>query len=974
MEDNTVPQQYEPPLSDEKEHFKTKREIEKELIHLLQQQGYEYIDIQDEEHLKENLRSQLEKLNSLKQSREFKFSDAEWNWFFQEYFERKTIEEATHTIQKDYVKNLSQKDDKWSNIHLIDKENIHRNYLQVFKPSKERRDLVILVNGIPIVFLELKETWERLESSFRRLERYDRYEYLSGYFKLFWFVQLFVISNRSETKYFSNTSNLAWVKRSRGDRQENANFRLTSYWTDSKNNRIENLFDFTKHFFEKNTLLNILTKYCVFTTDKKLIVMRPYQISAVEAMVNRVKRGIEEKLEGSPESRGYIWHATGSGKTLTSYKARELISKVEGISKVLFVVDRKVLDSQTQREFHKFGDDDNTATFKTSELVQKLKDPSCKAITTTFQKLNKACRWEDFLELPVLKERVVFIFDECHRSQGSDGEMGHMRRITENRFKRSFIFGVSGTPIFGKKEDKEEDEKKEKNAKGTNKYFTECLSTYTLLDALQDNNVLAWRYDEAGFKNVENYELELDDPQSRRLRKSKIVDWVLENFERKTKGSAFKKYFNSLFVTDSIKDLLEYYEIFKEKIGDHLTMSAIFSISSEEEKNSQGNVDSLSRIIEDYNKTFGTDFDLRYELRKSYENWRENLTKKLREVKIDILIVVDMFLTGFDSAALNTLWIDKNIKELHELIQIFSRTNRIHSELKDKGNIVAFVPLRAKRDEALRIYVGGEVKFKQSHHLLLEKDFEELYAEGKEIIEEFMQNYPDEQINISEENAEDFVKQYNEALKMHKKLSCYSEYKDKELLTEEEKENYHAKYLESLATIEKIRTQPTVTVTGKAKTEIDNFALELIRSEDVDINYILRLIVKGEEKEKIMKKVISNTKMRECAPLIGEFIDRWKKRENNDSTAIDQEWSTYIEQKKDEELDDGIKENNFKAEKREDIKEVLNKEDRDKVLQGGWLRSVLPPLSYFNKEHYGVIQKAKDFLLNLMEKWKQYKI
>ncbi|AFN64926.1 HsdR family type I site-specific deoxyribonuclease [Mycoplasma wenyonii str. Massachusetts] len=649
MKENIVPAVYEAP-EDNIEHFTTYHDKVERLFELLEQQGYELIKIKDRFELKDNLRRQIERLNSLRRNKEFRFSDSEWNWFFEEYFENKTIEENTETIQKNYVKSLKTDDEDEQNIYLIDKEHVYKNHLQVFQPLGDQRNLIILVNGLPLVFIELFEVGERLENRFGYLDRYDKYDYLSGFYRLFWFIQLFVFSNHLETKYCSNTSNLAWIRRARISKAEDTNFRLTSYWTDSQNKRILGLIDFTKYFLNKNALLNILTKYCVFTTDKKLLVMRPYQINAVEKMVKKVKIGIEKKLEGTPEARGYIWHATGSGKTLTSWKAVELISNIEGISKVIFVVDRKVLDSQTQREFHKFGDTDKeTQTNNTYELIQKLNKSSCRIISTTFQKLNKACKHENFSELPILQERVVFIFDECHRSQGSDDEMGQMRRITEDRFKKCFIFGVSGTPILPQKSKDEQ----EKDKAGTNKYFTKSLCSYNLLHALQDNNVLSWRYDEVRFKKSESTEREVQLPYQKLEKKRKIVDWVLNNFERKTKGSSFKKHFNSIFVAESIADLLEYYEIFKEKSKDTgIVISAIFSISSDEAGNVKGHIDAISKIIEDYNQTFKTGFDLKFDIGKGYETWREDLTKRLRNVEIDILIVVAMFLTGFDSPAL----------------------------------------------------------------------------------------------------------------------------------------------------------------------------------------------------------------------------------------------------------------------------------------------------------------------------------
>lgn len=734
--------------------FQSEEDLEHELIKILVDQGYERLNINSENELILNLRMQLEKLNN------YNFTDGEWDSFFTKVIANKNdyIIEKTRLIQEDYKQEITLDSGEKKNIYLIDKNNIHNNSLQVLNQYvnndgnyDNRYDVTILVNGLPLIHIELKKRGIDLREAFNQIERYQRDSFWSGS-GLYNFVQIFVISNGTLTKYYSNTTRDFHINNQKVKKSNS--FEFTSYWADQKNNGITDLIDFAKTFLTKHTILNILTKYCVFTSEEDLLVMRPYQIVATEKILNKINISYNNKFYGTIKSGGYIWHTTGSGKTLTSFKTSQLASKLDFIDKVLFVVDRKDLDYQTMKEYDRFKEGAANSNTSTKILEEQLHNNDSKIIITTIQKLSQFIKKNDNSE--VFNKNVVFIFDECHRSQ-----FGDMHKSIIKKFKKYYLFGFTGTPIFPENA---------RTIKGvsetTEQIFGDKLHTYTIVNAISDKNVLPFRYEYVGKVDIANnvkdekvYAIDEEKLYDNPLKINLITDYIIEHFSTKTKtlesyvystldnvvGVAKKQNtkeikskkningFNSIFAVSNIKMAKEYYAEFKKMLSiknSNLKVALIYSygVNGEDgviDENSEStealNIDDrtfLEKAIKDYNQMFGTSYDTSSE---RFQNYYKDVSLRMKNREIDILIVANMFLTGFDAKTLNTLWVDKNLK-WHGLIQAFSRTNRILNSVKTYGNIVSFRNLEDKLNEALAKF--GD---KEARGIVLLKSYNDYY-------------------------------------------------------------------------------------------------------------------------------------------------------------------------------------------------------------------------------------------------------
>ena len=729
--------------------YQSEAELEKEFIKLLQEQGYDYLPIKTEKDLIINLRAKIEELNN------FKFSDDEWERFFSEELANANagIAEKTSKIQEQSRIAFKLDNGLSKNITLIDKDNVHNNKLQVINQyinndglHDNRYDVTVLVNGFPLVHIELKRRGVPIREAFNQIDRYQRESFWASS-GLFEYVQIFIISNGTNTKYYSNSTRFNHVKdnaqKFRKEKTSNS-FEFTSFWADANNKIIPDLIDFTKTFLSKHTILNILTKYCVFTSEKLLLVMRPYQIVATERILNRIEISNNYKTYGTVKAGGYIWHTTGSGKTLTSFKTARLATKLPYIDKVLFVVDRKDLDYQTMKEYDKFEKGAANSNTSTAVLKKQLENPNSRIIITTIQKLDAFIK--KYKEHEVYNKHVVIIFDECHRSQFGDMHIAIVRT-----FKKYHLFGFTGTPIFAVNSNAGI---KHVNLKTTEQAFGDKLHTYTIVDAINDKNVLPFRVD---YIKTMDKEPDIDDKQVADIdreraflapkRITKVVEYILDHFNQKTyrneKSYEFNKLvnindvaiakdknaieekkqklrlsgFNSIFCVSSVDAAKLYYNEFKRQMSENpskkLNIATIFSYGANEEvddsllveENSEdaSNLDKSSRdfledAIHDYNDMFKTNYDTSSD---KFQNYYKDVSLRMKNKDIDLLIVVNMFLTGFDATTLNTLWVDKNLKQ-HGLIQAYSRTNRILNSIKTFGNIVCFRNLQKRTDDAQR--------------------------------------------------------------------------------------------------------------------------------------------------------------------------------------------------------------------------------------------------------------------------------
>ncbi|EUB21023.1 type I restriction endonuclease subunit R [Fusobacterium sp. CM22] len=974
--------------------YQSEADLEREFIKNLQNQGYEYLSIHNEKELIVNLKDKLEKLNNII------FSENEWERFFKEKIANKndSIIEKTRTIQEDYIKSFTRDNGSLVNIRLIDKKNIHNNFLQVINQYKEengnhntRYNVSILVNGLPLIHIELKRRGVAIREAFNQINRYQRDSFWAGS-GLFEYVQIFVISNGTNTKYYSNTTRARHIKEMSFNRRKvkksSNSFEFTSYWADANNKAITDLVDFTKTFFAKHTILNILTKYCIFDTSDTLLVMRPYQISATERILSKIKLANNYKWVGKIDAGGYIWHTTGSGKTLTSFKTAQLASQLDYIDKVLFVVDRKDLDSQTQKEYDRFSKGSANGNTSTKILKAQLEDRyenKSKIIITTIQKLGHFIKQNKNHE--VFKKNIVLIFDECHRSQ-----FGELHLAITKTFKNYFMFGFTGTPIFPKNSNGSS----KTLFKTTEQTFGDKLHTYTIVNAINDGNVLPFRIDYINtIKEKENIQdkkvnaIDIEKAMSDPNRIREIVSYVVEHFEQKTMRNKHYELkdqrlsgFNSIFAVSSIPVAKKYYLEFKKQLEEKnktLTIATIFSYSANEEENTDNlddesfdteNLDLSSRefleeAISDYNKKFGTNFDTSSD---GFQLYYEDLSKRTKNKEIDILIVVNMFLTGFDATTLNTLWVDKNLR-MHGLIQAFSRTNRILNSIKTFGNIICFRDLQKETDEAIALFGN-----KEAGGIVLLKTYEEYYngyeddkgreKEGySELIEELQNKFPiDEQI-IGEQNKKEFIVLFGNILKIKNILSAFDKFAGNEILSEREYQDYQSIYIDLYEEIKKTRN------TDKESINDDIiFEIELIKQVEINIDYILMKVAeyyKSNKKDKeilidIKKAIDSSIELRSKKELIEGFIDRV-----NSSKNVTDDFKKFVREEKEKDLEKVIEEEKLKP---EETKKFIDNSLRDGTLKttGTDIDKLLPPVSRFGggnriEKKLGVIEKLKGF-------------
>ena len=907
-------------------HQQSEAELEESFIRLLENQGYEHYPATKEYELLKNLRYQLGKLNK------HKFTDTEWEKLLNQINspEMTTLDRTT-LIQDSHIISLGLDDGSTKNIYLIDKADIHKNHLQVINQyqtgtgkGSSRYDVTILVNGLPLVHIELKRRGVAIREAFNQIARYKR----SSFDGLYSYIQIFVISNGTNTKYYSNTS-----------RGVADSFKFTSFWTDINNKAIPDLLDFAVTFLAKPTILNILTKYCVFTEDKKLLVMRPYQIAATEKIVERVNLMSNNYPADKRYAGGFIWHTTGSGKTLTSFKTATLLKDLTDnyfksvVDKVIFVVDRQDLDYQTLREFNKFEKDSVDSNSSTKVLKRQLEDKDrnghhkeTKLIVTTIQKLSRFVSQNK--AHPIYNKSVVFIFDECHRSQA-----GKMHSEVGSAFKKYYMFGFTGTPIF-------------KENLGTNSIYTtedlfgKNLHTYTVVNAINDDKVLPFKVEYAStvtkkkqvqdkkVKRIDTQEV-LDHPD--RLRG--VVEYILENFETKTKGI-----YSSLFTVGSIPTAVAYYKEFQKQVrekGSAFKVATIFSINPQEDENSEhygkegadGSTQNLmGRILSDYNSMFSTNFSTSP---ASYQSYYQDVAKRLRNREIDLLIVVNMFLTGFDAPKVNTLWVDRNLKH-HGLIQAFSRTNRILDATKTHGNIVCFRDLQAELDDALKLFAHtglGDIA-----RVMLIRGFTDYYegytdngvrVEGyKELVEKLTKGYPVGDKIVGEANKKEFAVLFGKILRLRNILSTFEGFQDtKAILTPRDFEDYKGEYLDLVSELRVSRDQNLESIVDDIE-----FEVELLRQVEVNIDYIIKIIVqyvakgctnKATLKEDIARAVRASLQLRSKSKLIDKFVDTL-----TPETNVEDDWVSHVEKARNEDIQALIESEN------------LHKEEAIKFIEG----------------------------------------
>jgi type I restriction enzyme R subunit len=975
-------------------HYQSEAELERAFIEQLGTQAYEFIAITSEADLVLNLRKQLEKLNG------FIFTDTEWERFFTSEIANpnESIEDKTATIQEDHVKNLTRDDGSIKNVYLLKKDNIHDNSLQVINQyatedgrRSNRYDVTVLVNGLPLVHIELKRRGVAIQEAFNQINRYQRESFWASS-GLFEYVQLFIISNGTHTKYYSNTTRVQHIRESneggakKGKRTSNS-FEFTSWWADATNRPITDLMDFAKTFFAKHALLNILTKYCVFTTDHLLLVMRPYQIVATERILSRVEVSTNYKKLGTPEAGGYIWHTTGSGKTLTSFKTAQLVSKMSYVDKVLFVVDRKDLDYQTMREYDKFEKGAANSNTSTAVLKKQLENPNARIIITTIQKLDR------FIDRnsghTIFDGHIVLIFDECHRSQ-----FGDMHAAITKAFKNYHIFGFTGTPIFainassGGRPD----------LKTTEQAFGEKLHTYTIVDAIADKNVLPFKVDYVStVREAENIEdkkvsdIDREAVLAAPERLANIVGYIREHFDQKTKRNSFYKIkdrrlsgFNSIFAVASIDVAKKYYAEFKKQLKDapsdkRLKVATIYSFGVNDEdadgmidENSEdtsgldvSSRDFLDSAIADYNAMFGTSYDTSSD---KFQNYYKDISERVKSREIDILIVVNMFLTGFDATTLNTLWVDKNLR-LHGLLQAYSRTNRILNSVKTFGNIVCFRNLEKATNESIALF--GD---KEASGIVLLKAYADYYHGYKDgdkevrgyesLVKELQEKFPVGERIVGEQNQKDFIKLYGAILRVRNILVTFDEFAGNEILTERDVQDYHSMYIDLYNDFRKGVEEEKENVNDDLV-----FEMELIKQIEINIDYVLALIKMYHEDHTknrellldINKAIDSSVELRNKKDLINQFITSLDVH-----AVVDEDWQKFVDQKKIEELEQIIANENLDRDAT--YKFVKNAfRDGSVPIAGTSISKVLPPVSRFSptgdrtKKRESVLSKLTSF-------------
>lgn len=1000
--------------------YQSEAALENELIEDLSNQGYEYLsDITTLEALLKNVRKQIQTLNNVI------FTDAEWQRFLDEYLDKPSdnITDKTRKVQDNYIYDFVFDDGHIQNIYLVDKQNITRNKVQVINQFEQkgtqanRYDVTILVNGLPMVQIELKKRGIAIREAFNQVHRYSK-ESFNSESSLYKYLQIFVISNGTDTRYFANT-----VKRNKNS------FDFTMNWAKSDNTLIKDLKDFTATFFQKNTLLQVLLTYSVFDTSDTLLIMRPYQIAATERLIWKVKSSFQAKQWSKPEGGGYIWHTTGSGKTLTSFKAARLATQLDFINKVFFVVDRKDLDYQTIKEYQRFSPDSVNGSESTAGLKRNIEKDDNKIIVTTIQKLNNLMKTE--ASLPIFEQQVVFIFDECHRSQ-----FGEAQKNLRKKFKRYYQFGFTGTPIFPE------------NALGsetTASVFGRELHSYVITDAIRDEKVLKFKVDyndvRPQFKalEIETDEIKLTAAENKRLllhpdRIKEISQYILKNFRIKThRNQGNGKGFNAMFAVNSVEAAKLYYEELNNLQKDNekkLKIATIFSFAPNEEQNAVGDIQDenfepsamdssakefLAKAINDYNAMFRTSFGVDS---KEFQNYYRDLAKRIKCQDIDLIIVVGMFLTGFDAPTLNTLFVDKNLR-YHGLMQAFSRTNRIYDATKTFGNIITFRDLEQATIDAITLF--GD---KNTKNVLLEKSYEEYLkgftdiATGEarkgyiDIVKELKEQFPQPDEIVTEADKKAFVKLFGDYLKVENILQNYDEFtllkdlqnidknnpdalesfKDTHFLTDETLkemlktdvlqertvQDYRSAYNDICDWFRREREKEGKTPEA-SKIDWDDvvFEVDLLKSQEIDLDYILELVFEHNKKTKdkdalineVRRIIRSSVGNRAKEGLIVDFVQETDLDPMKDKSSIISAFYLYAQERQKEEAADLINE------------EKLNEEAAKRYIQtslkhefasdnGTDLNAILPKMSPLNPQYLTKKQSVFQKISAFIEKFK----
>lgn len=1018
--ESTVVTEYKPQAK-RSEAYQSEADLEKEFIRLLCELGYERLTIHKEADLIANLRTQLENLNN------YRFTDGEWKRFWNEVLANTNsgILEKTRLIQEDYVQVLRRDNGESKNIQLIDKKCIHNNSLQVINQyaisaeegaaHNNRYDVTVLVNGLPLIHIELKRRGVPIREAFNQIDRYQRDSFWASS-GLYEFVQIFVISNGTNTKYYSNTTRFNHIKDTKAQKAKKPktsnSFEFTSFWADANNRIIPDLVDFTKTFFCKHTILNILTRYCVFTAENMLLVMRPYQIVATERILNRIEIANNYKKYGTVAGGGYIWHTTGSGKTLTSFKTAQLATKLDYIDKVLFVVDRKDLDYQTMKEYDRFEKGAANSNTSTAVLKRQLEDDNARIIITTIQKLATFIKKN--AGHSVFDKRVVIIFDECHRSQ-----FGDMHQAITKYFKKYNLFGFTGTPIFAVNAGVS----KNPTLRTTEQAFGDQLHTYTIVDAINDKNVLPFRVD---YIKTMDAEPDIDDKEVWDINREKaflaperirlVTDYILTHFDQKTyRGDKTYTYsvlqniaevasagskqqieeikqkqrvsgFNSIFAVSSVDAAKLYYAEFQRQMAENpqkrLKVAVIYSYGANEEETDgildeenpedtsaldQSSRDFLNAAIRDYNGIFHTNYSTDGD---KFQNYYKDVSLRMKDKELDLLIVVNMFLTGFDATTLNTLWVDKNLK-MHGLIQAYSRTNRILNSIKVFGNIVCFRNLQKRTDDAISLF--GD---KEAGGIVLMRGYKDYYfgyedADGKyhpgyqDMIEELTTKFPLTEERITgEQRQKEFIVLFGAILRMHNLLTSFDEFAGSEILSERDFQDYLGRYQD-------LRDEWKNHKPGGEKEDITDdivFEIELIKQIEINIDYILLLVQKYhdshcDDKEvliTIRKAVDASPELRSKKALIETFIAGI-----NDVSDVMLEWRTFVAEEKERQLVAIIQEENLKD---DETRRFMESSFRDGSVKttGTDIDRLMPPISRFGggnraEKKQTIIEKLKGF-------------
>ena len=995
--------------------YQTEGSLEREFIRDLQALGYEYLQgLNDHDALVKNLRAQLQRLNNVV------FSDAEWRRFLEEYLDKPSdsLIEKTRKIHDDYIYDFVFDNGRIQNIYLLDKRNLANNVVQVINQFEQtgsydnRYDVTILVNGLPLVHIELKKRGVAIREAFNQIHRYSK-ESFNKENSLFKYIQIFVISNGTDTRYFANTT-----------KRDKNSYDFTMNWATAKNTLIKDLKDFTATFLQKHTLLNVLVNYCVFDVSDTLLIMRPYQIAATERILWKIKSSYQAKNWSNKESGGYIWHTTGSGKTLSSFKAARLATELDFIEKVFFVVDRKDLDYQTMKEYQRFSPDSVNGSESTAGLKRNIDKDDNKIIVTTIQKLNNLMKSED--KLPIYDKQVVFIFDECHRSQ-----FGEAQKNLTRKFKKYYQFGFTGTPIFPT------------NALGaetTASVFGIELHSYIITDAIRDEKVLKFKVDyndvRPQFKSIEtekNLEeltkLEKKQAFLQPKRIEQIAQYVLDNFKQKThRFNAGNNGFNAMFAVSSVDAAKAYYQTFKQlqsAVKNPLKIATIFSFAANEEQDAIGDIvdesfeveamnssakEFLKSAIDDYNGYFATNYDVDA---KSFQNYYRDLAKRVKNKEVDLLIVVGMFLTGFDAPTLNTLFVDKNLR-YHGLIQAYSRTNRIYNSTKSFGNIVTFRDLEQDTIDAITLFGKSNTR-----NIVLEKSYQE-YMEGftdagvarrgyLDVIAELQERFPDPDVIQTEKDKKDFVKLFGEYLRVENILQNYDEFaalqafqsldtsdakaveafKEKYYLTDEAFAEMQPIDIPSERSIQNYRStyndirdwlRRQKDGEEKAKSTIDwddvVFEVDLLKSQEINLDYILELIFEHNKKMKNKAELIDEIRTtiraslgnRAKESLIVDFINQTDLDSIVDKAGIIESFFQFAQKEQQKEADELIssEELNIDAAKRY-INVSLKRGYASE--QGTDLNDALPKMSPLNPQYLTKKQSIFQKIVAFVEKF-----